>query len=266
MNTKFKRVVTALAAGLIAIGTVGALSACGGHQHAYVQHDARSATCETAGHDAYYSCLGCQKYFDLDKNEIKSVTTTPALGHQFKNVETVPATMTQDGCGAHSICERDGCDKWFDYYYSYGSQKPEVTYPAWLKIRAGLPGSWMVYEATKVIEKGPNPAETYTMTYAEYFAADDDDELRQLFVDVLGGEAGFGLLEDGRMLQTGTLGTWTQEDDSTIKTDITRVNYGHEERTYTVLEDGRLQCTWTHLSTTTTIVLAKVSNVENIVL
>ena len=260
MNTKCKRVVTALAAGLITLGTIGVLSACGGHQHAYIKHDAVSATCETAGHEAYFSCLGCQKYFDMDKNEIKSVTTTPALGHRYKNVETVPATMTQDGYYSHSVCERDGCNQWFDYYYSYSEQEPEVTYPAWLKIDAGLLGSWKVYEATKVIDRGPEPDETYTMTYAEYLAADYADAKHQLFANVLGGEEGLSFLEDGRILQMGEYGTWTQEDETTIKISITRTNGGYRERTFKVREDGRLECTWTDLSTTTTIILAKVDN------
>ena len=262
MNTKFKRVVTALAAGVIALGTIGVLSACGGHQHAYVEHDAVSATCETAGHDAYFTCSGCQKYFNSAKTEINGVIEIPALGHSLKNVETVPATMTEDGYSNHAVCERDGCGKWFYYIYDWNPQEPEEVYPAWMKIDAGLPGTWMVYEATKV-----NNGETQTMTYAEYFDSSYDDPKHQLFASLLGGEEGPSFLEDGRMRQTGTWGTWERVDDSTIKTDITRVNYGHEERTYTVREDGRLECTWTtDLGVINTIILAKVDNVENIVL
>ena len=172
--------------------------------------------------------------------------------------------MTQDGYGNHSICERDGCGKWFDYVYSYNPREPERTYPAWLKIDAGLLGGWMVYESTMVIDRGPEPAETYTMTYHEYFVAADDDPVRKLFIRNLGGEEGLSFKPDGTIRQMGEDGTWTQEDETTIKISITRTNGGYRERTFKVRDDGRLECTWQENSATSTIILAKVDGVENI--
>lgn len=273
MNTKFKKVMSALAVGLMTIGTIGTVAACGGeaepeqptqpeqpaiHQHSFLEHAKVNPTCENPGYAAYLSCDGCQKYFDLDYNEIANIPEIAAYGHKLKIVEMVPATMTQGGYSRHAICE-NGCGKWF--WNDQSSDEDNETYAEWMEIRAGLPGSWMVYEATKVIDKGPNGKDTHTMTYAEYLASSDDDEKHQLFANVLGGQAGLSFLDDGRMRQAGTFGTYTQDDESTITT-----VKGEETRTYKVRTDGRLECTWTNLSTTTTIILAKVDNVENIVL
>ena len=94
MNTKFKSVVAALAAGLITVGTIGVLSACGGktkqHEHTYVEHAAVSATCETPGYEAYFSCQGCNKYFDTDKKAIARVPVIPVVEHGIANTEFVP--------------------------------------------------------------------------------------------------------------------------------------------------------------------------------
>ena len=127
MKTKRKKVVVALAVGVIAVGviaasTVGAIFAGNdgkteqpvipAHQHTYEEHPA-TATCETAGLAAYYSCA-CGKYFDLDKKEIAlaDVKEVPATGHTYiEHPATDSATCETAGHRAYLSCD---CGKYFD--------------------------------------------------------------------------------------------------------------------------------------------------------
>ena len=159
MNKKFKQFLAVLAAGVVSVGAAGALSACGGdnkteqpaaHQHTYVEHVAVDADCENMGHEAYFSCSGCQKYFDMDKTEITRVVTTPALGHQKEVVERQDATATKDGMVEHYRCTRDGCGKEFK-----NQDDAQSTPHADLVIPAALIGTWEAVEV-KVTKKTNN--------------------------------------------------------------------------------------------------------------
>ena len=64
----------------------GVCSVCGyiqAHTHSYENHPAVAATCTTAGNDQYYTCSGCDKYFDSNHNEISGIPTINALGHSY---------------------------------------------------------------------------------------------------------------------------------------------------------------------------------------
>ena len=73
------------------------------------------ATCSTTGMKAHYTCEGCGKYFDEDKNETtKAALTIPATGdHTFGTlIEEQPATCIAGGMKAHYKCTV--CGKYFD--------------------------------------------------------------------------------------------------------------------------------------------------------
>ncbi len=76
----------------------GVCNVCGyvqAHVHNYVNHPAIAATCTTAGNSQYYTCSGCTHIFDSNYNEIASVPTIAALGHNY-----VDHKCSRDGCGA----------------------------------------------------------------------------------------------------------------------------------------------------------------------
>ena len=68
----------------------GVCSVCGyiqAHTHSYENHPAAAPSCTTAGNDQYYTCSGCDKIFDSNHNEIQSIPTIAALGHNYVNHE-----------------------------------------------------------------------------------------------------------------------------------------------------------------------------------
>ncbi len=96
---------------VLAVCLFGAV-ACNLHEHDYVEHAAVAATCDKAGNELYYTCNGCDKLFDKDKQEIASVPTIEAKGHVYNQHPAVSATCTTDGNELYYTC--DVCKKIFD--------------------------------------------------------------------------------------------------------------------------------------------------------
>lgn len=96
---------------VLAVCLFGAV-ACNLHEHDYVEHAAVAATCDKAGNELYYTCNGCDKLFDKDKQEIASVPTIEAKGHVYNEHPAVSATCTTDGNELYYTC--DVCKKIFD--------------------------------------------------------------------------------------------------------------------------------------------------------
>lgn len=96
---------------VLAVCLFGAV-ACEMHEHDYVEHVAVAATCDKAGNELYYTCNGCDKLFDKDKQEIASVPTIEAKGHVYNQHPAVSATCTADGNELYYTC--DVCKKIFD--------------------------------------------------------------------------------------------------------------------------------------------------------
>lgn len=96
---------------VLAVCLFGAV-ACEMHEHDYVEHAAVVATCDKAGNELYYTCNGCDKLFDKDKQEIASVPTIEAKGHVYNQHPAVSATCTTDGNELYYTC--DVCKKIFD--------------------------------------------------------------------------------------------------------------------------------------------------------
>lgn len=82
------------------------------HEHDYIEHAAVAATCDTAGNELYYTCKGCDKMFDKNKQEIIAVPTIAAKGHSYTEHAAVIATCTSDGNELYYTC--DVCNKIFD--------------------------------------------------------------------------------------------------------------------------------------------------------
>lgn len=96
---------------VLAVCLFGAV-ACEMHEHDYVEHAAVAATCDKAGNELYYTCNGCDKLFDKDKQEIASAPTIEAKGHVYNEHPAVSATCTTDGNELYYTC--DVCKKIFD--------------------------------------------------------------------------------------------------------------------------------------------------------
>ena len=108
MNKKISLLICLAVLAVCLFGTV----ACNLHEHDYVEHAAVVATCDKAGNELYYTCNGCDKLFDKDKQEIASVPTIEAKGHVYNQHPAVSATCTADGNELYYTC--DVCKKIFD--------------------------------------------------------------------------------------------------------------------------------------------------------
>lgn len=108
MNKKLSLLICLAVLAVCLFGTV----ACNLHEHDYVEHAAVAATCDKAGNELYYTCNGCDKLFDKDKQEIASVPTIEAKGHVYNQHPAVSATCTADGNELYYTC--DVCKKIFD--------------------------------------------------------------------------------------------------------------------------------------------------------
>lgn len=95
---------------VLAVCLFGAV-ACKIHDD-YVEHAAVAATCDKAGNELYYTCSGCDKFFDKEKQEIAAVPTIEAKGHVYNQHPAVSATCTADGNELYYTC--DVCKKIFD--------------------------------------------------------------------------------------------------------------------------------------------------------
>lgn len=94
---------------------------CGNLDNPNAKHNLKSvaetpATCSTTGMKAHYTCEGCGKYFDKDKNEKTVAELTIPInpdGHELGDlVKEVPATCKDTGVKAHKDCKLCGkhCD------------------------------------------------------------------------------------------------------------------------------------------------------------
>ena len=84
-----------------------------GHKHSLTLVEEVEATCTEDGNIAYYTCSGCDKWFEdaLGKTEIANkASVVVAKGHKLTLVEAKAATC-QTGNIAYYIC--DVCEKWF---------------------------------------------------------------------------------------------------------------------------------------------------------
>lgn len=108
MNKKLSLLICLAVLAVCLFGTV----ACKIHEHDYVEHAAVAATCDKAGNELYYTCNGCDKLFDKDKQEIASAPTIEAKGHVYNEHPAVSATCTTDGNELYYTC--DVCKKIFD--------------------------------------------------------------------------------------------------------------------------------------------------------
>ncbi len=86
--------------------------------HKFTLTATRPATCETAGHEAYYTCSVCNLYFAENADEMTAVGTADLstftitkLGHDYEAVVT-PPTCTVDGFTTYTCSRCD--DKYTD--------------------------------------------------------------------------------------------------------------------------------------------------------
>lgn len=125
----------------VLLGTAGLvlplLAGCGTpkHTHVYVEHPAHAATCTEPGNELYWSCEGCDKFFNADKTkEIEEGSwVTDPLGHnlkltyggQFKTSYLSGETFDATGLVIKEVCQRQGCEfeeVVTDYTISYQTQ------------------------------------------------------------------------------------------------------------------------------------------------
>jgi len=76
--------------------------------HVLEEHSAEAATCEEAGHDAYWQCECCGRLFSdaAGTSEIEAVETIPALNHAWGNV-TYKWAEDYSTCTATRVCAND---------------------------------------------------------------------------------------------------------------------------------------------------------------
>ena len=94
---------------------------CGNLDNPNAKHNLKfvaetSATCSTTGMKAHYTCEGCGKYFDKDKNEKTVAELTIPINpdaHDFGAwKDEIPATCVATGTKGHQDCNR--CNKHYD--------------------------------------------------------------------------------------------------------------------------------------------------------
>ena len=91
------------------------LSGCNakkGHVHKYVDHAEIAATCTKEGTEAYASCEGCDKLFDIShQKEIEKVGTIAKIPHDYVDHPAVPSSCDHPGNIAYAECSM--CHKLF---------------------------------------------------------------------------------------------------------------------------------------------------------
>lgn len=61
------------------------------HEHIYVEHQEVEADCISTGTEFYYTCEGCDKYFDASKNEIASPVVIPIDPNNHRGTKVLVA-------------------------------------------------------------------------------------------------------------------------------------------------------------------------------
>ena len=112
MNKKKALLLCLLVLVMCLFGAVGCELAETEHTHDYVEHAATAATCTADGNELYYTCKGCDKIFDKDKNEISSVPVVKKIDHDYVEHAATAATCTANGNELYYTCKN--CDKIFD--------------------------------------------------------------------------------------------------------------------------------------------------------
>ena len=133
-----------------ALMAVSLLAGCGSqHSHEYKLVAEVAATCTESGVHAHYTCEGCDKLFDEDKNETTvAALTIAALGHDYKfdsfvwaadysaqakhvcsrdnkHVELRDATVTSK-VTKDATCEEDGVETYTATYDTHTETKEKV--------------------------------------------------------------------------------------------------------------------------------------------
>lgn len=89
--------------GKVKIKKASAIISALGHDLKYYEEVA--ATCEEAGHSAYYECKNCGKKFaDAEATTEATVETYEALGHTEQTIPAVPATCEECGQTESVVC------------------------------------------------------------------------------------------------------------------------------------------------------------------
>lgn len=81
--------------------------------HSLKKTEAVAPTCTEAGHDAYWYCSKCERYFNSESALVEielADTVREALGHNVVTVPGYPATKTKTGLTDGKACDRPGCD------------------------------------------------------------------------------------------------------------------------------------------------------------
>lgn len=131
-----------------ALMAISLLTGCG-HEHSYKEVAEVAATCTETGVHAHYTCEGCDKLFDEDKNETTlEALTIAALGHDYefnsfvwaddysaqakyvcshdnKHVEMHDASVTSK-VTKDATCEEDGVEIYTATYDSHSDTKEKV--------------------------------------------------------------------------------------------------------------------------------------------
>ena len=97
--------------------------------HAMEFISTKEATCTDEGHNAYYHCKDCGKFFKDENGTIEMTqqeVTIPALGHDWVYSQTVEPTYTDDGYTLY-ICSRCDETKKSDYTDKLILKYPELT-------------------------------------------------------------------------------------------------------------------------------------------
>ena len=131
-----------------ALMAISLLTGCG-HEHSYKEVAEVAATCTETGVHAHYTCEGCDKLFDVDKNETTlEALKIAALGHDYKfnsfvwaddytaqakyvcsrdnkHVEMHDATVTSK-VTKEATCEEDGVQIYTATYDNHTDTKEKV--------------------------------------------------------------------------------------------------------------------------------------------
>ena len=82
------------------------------HNHVFVDHEKVEATCIKEGTEAYASCEGCDKLFDIShEKEISKIPTIAKIPHDYIDYSAVPSTCSSAGHIAYAECSM--CHKLF---------------------------------------------------------------------------------------------------------------------------------------------------------
>ena len=102
---KIKSLLVVLAIGGLVLTGCGSKSTK--HVHKYGDLNPMvDSTCYSEGHEAYYQCSGCGKYFDENKNEIPEPVVIPMKDHNYGAVQV---SWNSGSATASVACQNDGC-------------------------------------------------------------------------------------------------------------------------------------------------------------